>query len=176
MFQKVFSQAQEGNLMISISTYGEDATWVGYVLSYTLDLVIIEHVSKYGRYDGIRSLKIKNIERVDVNDELCRSITFLSQNLEEMNKLSSKYKEKQPTSGSFLELLTYCKEENLICSVDTKEIYLTCFTLDLNTDEIQLLAIDDFGNKDGECHIKKDDVNFVSFGRLTAMRRLCSIT
>ena len=84
--------------MISISTYGEDATWGGYVLSYTLDLGIIEHVSKYGRYDGIRSLKIENIERVDVNDELCRSITFLSQNLEEMNKLSSKYKEKQPTS------------------------------------------------------------------------------
>ena len=78
MFQKVFSQAQEGNLMISISTYGEDATWVGYVLSYTLDLVTIEHVSKYGRYDGIRSLKIENIERVDVNDELWEaSLSYL---------------------------------------------------------------------------------------------------
>lgn len=158
--------------MISISTYGEEATWVGYVLSYTLELVTIEHVSKYGRYDGIRTLKIDNIERVDVNDELCRSITFLAQNQNEMNSLSMQYKEKQPTSGSFLDTLTYCKEENLMCSIDTKDLYLACFILDISTDEVQLLAIDNFGNKDGECYIKMDDINFVSMGRLTAMRRL----
>ncbi|MFB1004391.1 MAG: hypothetical protein QMC70_09690 [Bacteroidia bacterium] len=172
MFQNVLSKAQEGNFMVSISTYGEDATWVGYILSHTLELVTIEHVSKFGRYDGIRTLKIDNIERVDVNDELCRSITFLAQNQNEMNNLSIQYKEKQATSGSFLDMLTYCKEENLICSIDTKELYLTCFVLELSTDEIQLLAIDNFGNKDGECHIKMDDINFVSMGRLTAMRRL----
>ena len=172
MFQDVLGKAQEEKFMVSIATYGEEAAWVGYVLSYTLELVTLEHVSKYGRYDGIRSIKIDNIERVDVNDELCRSITFLAQNQNEMNNLSLEYKEKQPTGGSFLELLTYCKEGNLICSIDTKDLYLTCFILDINTEEIKLLAIDNFGNKDGECHIKMDDVNFVSMGRLTAMRRL----
>ena len=68
MFQDVLGKAQEEKFMVSIATYGEEAAWVGYVLSYTLELVTLEHVSKYGRYDGIRSLKIDNIEIVYKNE------------------------------------------------------------------------------------------------------------
>ncbi len=56
MFQDVLGKAQEEKFMVSIATYGEEAAWVGYVLSYTLELVTLEHVSKYGRYDGIRNM------------------------------------------------------------------------------------------------------------------------
>jgi len=49
------------------------------------------------------------------------------------------------------------------------------FILDLNTDEIQLLAIDDFGNKDGECHIKMDDVNFVIFWEIDSYEKAVAL-
>ena len=37
MFQDVLGKAQEEKFMVSIATYVEEAAWVGYVLSYTLE-------------------------------------------------------------------------------------------------------------------------------------------
>ena len=56
--------------------------------------------------------------------------------------------------------------------MDTKELYLACFVIDVNFEEIHFLAIDEYGQKDGECFVKMEDINYVSCGRLQEMRRL----
>ena len=58
MFQTIFEKAQEDRKIVSLSIYGESSTWIGFVISYTTEQVSIEHISKFGRYDGIITLKI----------------------------------------------------------------------------------------------------------------------
>ena len=155
-----------------MSTYGDSATWVGFVVAYTTEQITIEHISKYGGYDGVITLKISDIERIDIDDDLCRSISYLYHNQKEMERLSKKYAKLEVNTGNFMEVMQMCKDQDLICSVDTKEIYLTCFVLDVDFEEVHILAIDSHGMKDGECFIKMEDVGYVSCGRLQEMRRL----
>jgi hypothetical protein len=172
MFQNIFSEAAESKKIISVNTYGDSATWIGFVLAHTTEQVTMEHVSKYGRNDGVITLKISDIERVDVDDEMCRSINYLYHNTKEFAKLSKTYASLESNTGDFLAVLAECKDKNLICSIDTKELYLCCFILNVDFEEVHILAIDEHGQKDGECFIKMDDVNYISYGRLHEMRRL----
>ncbi|MFY9280853.1 MAG: hypothetical protein WBK38_01000 [Bacteroidia bacterium] len=172
MFQTIFTQSIENKRIISISMYGETSSWIGFVIAVNEELVTMEHLSKYGRYDGIVTLKIVDIERLDIDDEICRSIHFLYHNKAELERLSKTYENRERNTGDFLAVLSECKEKNLICSVDTKELYLACFVIDVNFEEIHFLAIDEYGQKDGECFVKMEDINYVSCGRLQEMRRL----
>jgi hypothetical protein len=172
MFQNIFAQSIENKKILSISTYGDTSSWIGFVVAATTDLVTIEHISKYGRYDGIVTLKIADIERIDLDDDMCRSIHYLYHNKVEIERLSKSYESMDSNTGDFLAVLTECKEKNLICSIDTKEMYLTCFVLNVDFEEIHFLAIDEYGQKDGECYVKMEDINYVSCGRLQEMRRL----
>ncbi|PCJ66914.1 MAG: hypothetical protein COA58_05530 [Bacteroidetes bacterium] len=172
MFQNAFSDALESKKIISLNTYGDNATWIGFVLAYTSEFVTIEHVSKYGQYDGVITLKVTDIERVDLDDEMCRSVNFLYHNTKEFSKLSKTYANLENDMGDFFSVLSECKEKNLICSIDTKELYLSCFVLNIDFEEIHILAIDTHGQKDGECHVKMEDIDYVSVGRLQEIRRL----
>ncbi|MDA8886342.1 hypothetical protein N8368_02295 [Bacteroidia bacterium] len=172
MFQNIFSTAVESKKIISFCTYCDSATCIGIVMGYSSEQVTIEHISKYGEHDGIISLKISDIERIDVDDEMCRSINYLYHNRKEIQNLSKRYKGLDINTSDFLSFLSECKDEKLVCSVDTKELYLTCFVLDVNFEELHILAIDSHGQKDGECFVKMDDINYVSYGRLNDMRRL----
>ncbi len=172
MFQKIFDQAIQSHKIISLSTYGASNIYVGFILAYNTELVTIEHISKLGRFDGRITLKLADIERIDVDDDLCRSISYLYQNQKEITALSKKYEQMEANTGDFLAMLQECKEKNLICSIDTKELYLTCFVLDVSYEEVHFLAINNDGLKDGECYIKMEDIGYVSCGRLIEIRRL----
>ncbi len=172
MFQNLFEQALSTRKIISLNTYGDSNIFVGFVLAYTTEQVTIEHISKYGRFDGRITLKLSDIERIDVDDDLCRSIGYLYHNQKEIDALSKKYAQMEANTGDFVAVLQECKDKNLICSVDTKEIYLTCFILDVTFDEVHFLAIDSDGMKDGECYVKMEDIGYVSCGRLAEIRRL----
>ncbi|MDA0778389.1 MAG: hypothetical protein O3C19_04895, partial [Bacteroidetes bacterium] len=117
MFQTIFAQSIENKRIISISMYGETSSWIGFVIAVNEELVTMEHLSKYGRYDGIVTLKIVDIERLDIDDEICRSIHFLYHNKAELERLSKTYENRERNTGDFLAVLSECKEKNLICSV-----------------------------------------------------------
>jgi hypothetical protein len=172
MFQKIFADALESKKILSLNSYGDSAVWIGFVLSYTTELVTIEHVSKYGRYDGVITLKIADIERVDIDDEMCRSVNYLYHNTAEFSAISQKYAGLESELGDFLAVLSECKEKELICSVDTKDLYLSCFILSVDFEEVHILALDEHGQKDGECYVRLEDINYVSTGRLREVRRL----
>ncbi len=172
MFQDIFERSINENKILSINTYGDSSTWVGYVNSYTTEIVSIKHISKFGRYDGVISLKVSDIERIDIDDDLCRSISFLHQNEKEIKRLSKMYEEQEVDKTDYRSVLQECCDKKLLCSIDTKDLYLGCFVLEITFEEVRILVIDSHGIKDGESCVRLEDINFVSYGRLQDIRRL----
>ena len=173
MFTDIFTESLEQQKILSFTMYSDsDTSWVGYVSSFTTEVVSFIHISPNGAYDGVVSVKIEDIERIDLDDDLCKKIAYLHQNQDLLQRLSKEYAALAVDVSDFRATLTECMEQELICGIDTKSFYLRCFVQDIQFEEVRILAIDNFGHKDGECILRLEDINYVSVGRIKELTRL----
>lgn len=173
MFTDIFTESLEQHKILSFTMYSDsDTSWVGYVSSFTTESVSFNHISPTGEYDGVVTVKIEDIERVDMDDDLCKKIAYLHNNQEVLKKLSQEYAALSLDLSDYRATLTECMEQELICGIDTKSFYLRCFVQDIQFEEIRILAIDTFGHKDGECILRLEDINYISVGRIKELTRL----
>lgn len=173
MFTDIFTESLEQQKILSFTMYSDsDTSWVGYVSAFNTENVSFVHISPTGEYDGVVSVKIEDIERVDIDDDLCKKIAYLHKNHELLQHLSNEYASLNLDVSDYRATLTECMERELICGIDTKSFYFRCFVLDIQFEEIRILALDNFGHKDGECILRLEDINYVSVGRVKELTRL----
>ncbi|MEM8524626.1 MAG: hypothetical protein AAGG68_08275 [Bacteroidota bacterium] len=81
MILKLLEKSQKEKSIIGIWVYGDDeGFWSGYVKSFTEEIVVLQHFTKYGKPDGLIIEKIENIESIDFEDDYVRAMEYLVQN------------------------------------------------------------------------------------------------
>ena len=125
----------------------------GFIGALDDNLVLINHISRDGYYDGYILIQLSDVHRVDVegNYEIRLKQLYTIRN--------------QKHDGRFIDQRNLClpffqfgKDKKLILSAEIDDYALTGFLIDYDAEYIKLLLVDEFGVLNGESIVEINEV------------------
>src|SRR6476469_7295123 len=78
IIKEVLTYSQETKTLISVrKRNNEDDIWVGYIVDFNETLFVLQHISTFGLEDGLIIERIDNIDNFEIEDNYVKSIQFL---------------------------------------------------------------------------------------------------
>lgn len=116
----------------------------GWIYSSSDDIVMIQHISPRGTYDGYILVQNEDIYRIDVDGEYEKKMYALY-TVKQQNHPDILIEENLYSS-----LLAFCKSEQLVISVELEDSTLTGFVTAFDDEHITMTLLDDYGNSNGQ--------------------------
>lgn len=116
----------------------------GWICASSDDVVMIQHISPHGMYDGYILVQSDDIYRIDVEGEYEKKMYILYTN-KRQNHPNVLIEE-----NIYSSLLDFCKSEHLVISVELEDSTLTGFVTAFDDEHIALALLDDYGNSNGQ--------------------------
>ena len=173
-FEKILNYSKENKSIIAIFQDASNADfWAGYVVDYNDEFFVMQHITKYGKMDGLIIEPIYKIRRID-QDEYCKCLQYVFQHHKELDE------EKK------LEL-SIPKEENwmyhILLEIKDSQDYLvrisigsdsrfSGFVTEVSEIDFTLKCIGNDGQDEGNLYFLIEDVNSFRINDLEARRRL----
>ena len=78
MILNLLNKSKTEKLLISLNLYGSDnGFYLGYVVDFSEEIVIIQHYNKFGLEDGLLTLNIADVKYFEIDTEYLKDIQFL---------------------------------------------------------------------------------------------------
>jgi hypothetical protein len=173
-FEKIIQHSKDTQSIIAIfqDPSGSDF-WAGYILDYNDEFFVMQHVTKFGKLDGILIEPLYKIRRID-QDDYCKCLQYILKHNEELDKEQE------------IEL-SIPKEENWMYHTlkklegETDYIVRICigsdsrfsgFVKEVSEDDFILKCVGHDGQDEGKLYFTIDDVASFRINDLEARRRL----
>lgn len=173
-FYTVLNHSKETKSIIALfNEVAGNHFWAGYVLDFNDEFVTFQHVSKFGKLDGILVEPMYKIRRIDV-DDYCKCLNYLVQHQAELDT-------EQPINFSIpadenwmYQLLDHLNgETDYISRIQlANETRFSGFITALSEEDFQMKCVGEEGTDEGTLYFQLDDVSSIRMNDLEARRRL----
>ena len=156
MIKEILNEYQKNLTMLAIYVNVEEGEnfAVGYIVDVIDEQILFLNIGLHGEFDGYTAAYIDDIYRVETDSRYIKKMQQLcSFDLNNILKI-----EKEQSAIMFL-IDTAFKEKRVIkLSVAEKDNVITGFIIKKNSDFIEVLQLDEYGDEDGRTIIKYDDI------------------
>lgn len=173
-FNKVLQHSKENRSVIALfSEVGGSHFWAGYVLDFNDEFIRFQHVSKFGKLDGVLIEPMYKIRRIDV-DDYCKCLTYLMAHQDELDaELPIDFPLEQDENWIFNLLTAINQETRFISRIQlANETRFSGFIADVTEEDFQIKCVGEEGTDEGTLYFHVDDVTSVRMNDLEARRRL----
>lgn len=174
ILEKILIHSKKTKSLIGIRKYNEgDDFWLGYIVDFNEELIVLQHISKLGVDDGLLIEKIDNIESFETGDEYIKSYEFLYKNSSKVDKQTIKSVE-LPNSDSWqYDLLKNKFDKNKIVTIElnNSDTITHGFIIDFDETHFQFQPISNLGEEEGFNIYKISDISSLAVDRLESRKR-----
>jgi len=173
-FDKILQLSKETKTIIAIfqDPSGSDF-WAGYILDYNEEYFVLQHISKFGKPDGILIEPIYKIRRID-KDDYCKCLQYIMKNnheLDEEKEIKLDIPKEENWMYHTLKALEGETEFIVRISIGTDSRFAG-FVKEVAEDDFVLKCIGHDGQDEGKLYFAIDDVNSFRINDIEARRRL----
>lgn len=173
-FHKVLQHSKENQVVIAIFNDASDSNfWAGYIVDFNDDFFIMQHISSYGKKDGLLIEPYYKISRIDV-DDYCKCLNYLKdhhQELEEESNLEFAIDKGEGWLMSLLRILN--NETHYITRIQIRNNNrFSGFISNLGEEDFELKCIGSEGTDEGLLYFQIEDVTSLRIDDLDARKRL----
>lgn len=132
----------------------------GIITGVFINDFIIEHFTSFGQYDGYIVKKIDDVFRLETESKYVKKLENLIQHYKNRHD-PIEYK----LSSGALNVINYAKKQNKVISItlfDNEDVDLSGYVEKFNDELIWINALDSYGEEDGKCIVRVDDITFLS--------------
>lgn len=167
------NKSKKNKEIIGIWQYNDsDGFIAGYVLDVNSTFFTFQHLTKYGKLDGIVFDKIESIQSVDFNDEYSKALQYVFDNSEKLEieenfeiKLSEKEEWQSDTIKQF-------EGENIVISLEISgDEFYTGFVKKVSETDFILHCIGKMGEDEGTVIYKIEDITALKINDLDNRKR-----
>jgi len=157
----ILKKSKEKKEIIGIWQYDDsDAFIAGYVLDINDTFFTFQHLTKYGKFDGIVIDKIETIQSIDFNDDYSKAMQYLFENSKKLdieNSVNIKLNEKDDWQFSILKQFKGNTKEFISLEINGKDEF-TGFVEKLSKTDIIFHCIGKMGEDEGTVIYRNIDV------------------
>lgn len=129
-----------------------DKHLTGRICASSENVVMIQHISPRGLYDGFILVQSDDIYRIDTDGKYER-------------KMCNLYKAKKQEHPHFLidedlytSLLVFCKMQELVISIELADVTLSGFVTAFDDERITLALVDNYGDSNGQTVVVNSEI------------------
>ena len=149
-----FTQFIESHNMVSIYCDSERPAshLTGYIIAFSDEAMLIQHVSKEGRYDGFVLIHPWDVFRIDCGGQYEQKIQML------YTCKNQSHPQFSVGENPYAALLEYCMREELCVSIELADCMITGFLSQYDGDCIRLRTLDPYGVPSGESFVQCEEI------------------
>lgn len=173
-FEKILQHSKNDKAIIAIFQDPSSTDfWAGYVLDYNEEFFVLQHISKYGKPDGILIEPIYKIRRID-QDDYCKCLQYIMKNNHELDKEQEiSLPIPQESNWVYLALKELDGQTDFIVRISIGvDSRFSGFIKSVTEEDFVLKCIGPDGQEEGNLYFTMDDVNSFRINDLEARRRL----
>ncbi|KUG07552.1 hypothetical protein ASU33_14545 [Solirubrum puertoriconensis] len=156
----LLQRAQRNRRMVSVQTGG--GTFLGYVLSYNPELLMMRTVTRQGMLTSVRSINLGEVSQVHFDDKYVRLIEFKEHNPDAVFGLAAAPDGLEHQYLTVPALLQRAMEvRQLVQLITSSDNDPYGYIVRLTDDELLLEAYTTYGDADGHSVLQVDDVRNV---------------
>lgn len=174
MLSKALAHSKKNKSVIGVRKYGDDSEfYAGYIVDFTEELLVLQHLTKYAVEDGIIVFRMQDIESFETEDDYVKAIQYLFDNPEKLLKQSVKaLKAGKYESWQYHFLKTVASSKSIITiEINKGELETNGFIMDFDKDFLKLQPISNTGASEGENFYKLEDITSISINKLESRKR-----
>lgn len=167
-----FSKTNQSIIAIFQDPAGSDF-WAGYILDYNDEFFVMQHVTKYGKKDGVLIEPIYKIRRID-RDDYCKCLQYVFEHHAELDQEQT-FDLNIPKEENWIyhTLLRINGDTDYLVRISVgNDSRFAGFVTNVSDDDFVLRCIGHDGQDEGTLFFLNDDVNSFRINDLEARRRL----
>ena len=173
-FERILNYSKENQSIIAIFQDASNSDfWAGYIVDYNEEFFVLQHITKYGKLDGLVIEPIYKIRRID-QDEYCKCLQFVWQHHQELdieNKIDLNIPKEENWMYHTLVQIQGNQEYLARISVGNDSRFAG-FITEVSEIDFTLRCIGHDGQDEGVLYFLIEDVNSFRVNDLEARRRL----
>ena len=154
-------KSKEQKEIIGIWQYNDGDNFIaGYVLDLNNTFFTFQHLTKYGKLDGIILEKIETIQSVDFNDDYSRAMQYLFDNSEKLDvedSLKIKLNEKEDWQTDILKQFKGNTEQLISFEINGDD-YFTGFIEEFSKTDFVFHCVGKMGKDEGTVIYRNEDI------------------
>lgn len=173
-FDKTLQYSKNNQSIIAIyNDAGGNNFWAGYILDYNDEFFTLQHISKFGKKDGILIEPFYNINRIDV-DDYCKCLNYLKEHHQELdNESAIEITATTDDNWMFQFLKQLENQTDFISRIQlNNDSRYSGFIRNITETDFELKCVGSEGTDEGSLFFKIDDVSSLRMNDLEARRRL----
>lgn len=171
---EIIRESKDQNKFISIWNYSDNESfYFGKVLSFTDELTILQHYTKYGKKDGIIVLKNSEIISIDYDDEYTLYMSYVVKNSEKIfqeEEFVFDFIEDENWQYNLLKQLE--GKTNILTALDINNENYIGFIKQVEEETFIIALIDSLGESNGFSIFKTLDINEIKVNDQENRKRL----
>ena len=173
-FDKILNYSKENKAIIAIfqDPSGSDF-WAGYILDYNDEYFVVQHVTKYGKLDGLLVEPNYKIRRID-RDDYCKCLQYVMKHHAELD-IENNVPLNIPKQENWMyhTMLELKGETDYMVRISIgNDSRFSGFVTEVSENDFRLKCIGHDGQDEGSVFFLLDDVNSFRINDLEARRRL----
>lgn len=173
-FYKILQNSKENQSIIAIYNDPEgDNFWAGYILDFNDEFFTMQHISKYGKKDGILIEPYFKISRIDV-DDYCKCLNYLKEHHTDLDE-EKLVKLNSTTEDNWMyQILQQINNQTEYVSrlQFNNNSRFSGFIQNLTEEDFELKCVGSEGTDEGSLFFHIDDISSIRVNDLEARRRL----
>ena len=173
-FNSLLQQSKDEKSIIAIF---QDPTasdfWAGYILEYNEEFFVMQHITKFGKRDGLIIEPLYKIRRID-KDDYCKCLQYVYNNNEDLDKQEEVVLNiPKEENWIYLTLNEFKGEQDYLIRVTiNNETQFSGFVTDVTEEDFALRCIGSDGQDEGDLFFMIDDITSFRINDLESRRRM----
>lgn len=172
LIQKQLKIAKEQRKLISFIEYGSDTNFFcGYVLDYSLDMVTIQHVTKFGKDDGLIIQPLSAFVRIDFDDDYALAMEYIIANSDKIY-IPSDFNIDYSNSDYYVNIFNYfCGNTDVILSFEIDSDFNSGYLVEYSDTDFSIRSVGKDGENLGISIFKIEDITSIQIDDVDNRRR-----
>lgn len=173
-FSQLLAHSKENKSIIAIfQDPSASDFWAGYIVDYNEEFFVMQHITKFGKKDGLIIEPIYKIRRID-KDDYCKCLQYVYQNNAELDRESNvTLNIPKDENWVYLTLKEIVGEQDFLVRITiTNDSQFSGFVTDVTDEDFALRCIGADGEDEGKLYFMIEDITSFRVNDIEARRRL----
>ncbi len=147
--------------------------WAGYIVDYNEEFFVMQHITKFGKKDGLIIEPIYKIRRID-KDDYCKCLQYVYQNSGELDQEQNiDLQIAKEENWVYLTLKEIVGEQDFLIRITiNNDSQFSGFVTDVTEEDFALRCIGADGQDEGNLYFMIEDITSFRVNDIEARRRL----
>lgn len=174
LIDKILKSSKHDKSFLSFWIYSDNETfWLGQVIDFNEENIIMQHYTRYGKKDGIIVIKKSDIISIDINDEYAKAMAYIIENNIDISTETDLNLNLNFNKNWQFETLKKIKGNyDFISSIEINNNYYSGFIKDVDKENFLINLIGKLGEDEGFTMFKVEDITHFKINDFDNRKRL----